>query len=74
MRVKEAYYRGLENDFELELGYMEWLRDNFSEPDDTELDEMGENFTKSSTGKNRIITHNCLIPANNIDFFPPYSA
>jgi len=74
MRVKEAYYRGLENDFELELGYMEWLRDNFSEPSEDELNGMEEDSLKSSTEKNHIITHYSLIPANNIDFFPPYSA
>ena len=74
MRVKEAYYRGLENDFELELGYMEWLRDNFSEPNEDELNEMEKDFTKPSTTSNHIITHYSLIPANNIDFFPPYSA
>ena len=70
-KVKEAYVKQLENDFELELSYQEWLRDNFSEPDGTELDEMNEDFKKPSLGKNRIIT---IKPLNNHNYNPTHSA
>ena len=70
-KVKEAYVKQLEDDFELELSYQEWLRDNFSEPDGTELDEMNEDLKKLSLGKNRIIT---LKPLNNHNYNPTYSA
>ena len=64
-KVKEYYYRQLESEFELELGYLEWLRDNTSEPDECELHEMEKNFFKES---------NCLscnkITLNNTDYNP----
>ena len=73
-KVKQMHMKQLEDEFELELSYKEWLRDNFSEPSEDELNGMEEDSLKSSTEKNHIITHYSLIPANNIDFFPPYSA
>ena len=68
MKVKEAYIKQLEDDFELDLAYEEFLRDTVIEPVDAELDEMEEEFTKNpSTGKNRIIPNQ---PLNNIDYYP----
>jgi len=70
-KVKEAYVKQLESEFELELSYNEWLRDNYSEPSGDELDEMEEDFKKSSTEENRIIAHK---PLNNLDYYPKYGA
>ena len=70
-RVKEFYMREVEDEFELELSYNEWLRDNFSEPTGKELDEMEEDSKKSSTMKNRIIA---LTSLNNQDYNPKYGA
>ena len=71
MKVKESYMRQLDNEFELELSYQEWLRDNFSEITGKELDEMEEDSKKSSTGKNHIIALESL---NNLDYNPEYGA
>ena len=68
MKVKEAYIKQLEDDFELDLAYEEFLRDTVIEPVDAELDEMEEEFTKNpSTENSRIITNK---PLNNIDYYP----
>lgn len=32
MKVKEFYIKQLEDEFEFMMGYEEWLRDNFPEP------------------------------------------
>ena len=69
-KVKEAYVKQLEDDFELELNYREWLRDNFSEPDESEINEMNEEINPS-LGKNRIIT---IKPLNNHNYNPTHSA
>lgn len=66
-KVKEAYVKQLEDDFKLDLSYQEWLRNNFSEPSEYELDEMEEDFIKSSALKNRIIAQT---PSNNQDYQP----
>ena len=70
-KVKAAYVKQLEDDFELELNYQEWLRDNFSEPNGTELDEMNEDFQKPSLVSNRIIATK---PLNNHNYNPTHSA
>ena len=70
-KVKEAYVKQLEDDFELELSYQEWLRDNFSEPDVSEVNEMEQDFLKPYYVKNRIITTR---PLNNPNYDPTYSA
>lgn len=68
MKVKEFYYKQLEDDFIQNLEYEEYLRDNFSEPTEAEINEMEEDLLrKSSTGKNRIIPNQ---PLNNIDYYP----
>ena len=70
-KVKEAYVKQLESEFELELSYREWLQANYSEPSECELDEMEEDFQKSSTVENRIIAQK---PLNNLDYYPKYGA
>lgn len=52
---------------EFEISYRKWLKEAFSEPTSVELDEMEEDFFKSSAVKNRIIT---LKPANNQYYQP----
>ena len=69
-KVKEAYVKQLENDFELDLSYQEWLRDNFSQPSELEVDEMNEEINPS-LASNRIISDK---PINNQDYDPTYSA
>ena len=71
MKYKEFYYKQLEDDFELDLSYQEWLMDNFSEPSEAELDEMEEDFNKSSAVKNRIIAQK---PLNNYNYEPKQGA
>ena len=71
-KVKEAYVKQLEDDFELELNYQEWLRDNFSEPEDLELNEMEHDYIKQPYyRKNRIIATK---PLNNHHYNPTHSA
>jgi len=71
MKVKEFHYQQIEDDFELDLSYQEWLRDNFSEPSEVELDEMEEEFRNSSTEQNRIIAQK---PLNNYNYEPKQGA
>ena len=71
MKVKEFHYKQLENDFELDLSYQEWLMEHFTEPSEAEIDEMEKSFKKPSTVDNRIITHK---PSNNQDYDPTHSA
>lgn len=67
-KAKEMYMKQLEDEFELELSYQEWLKDNSSEPSESELDEMEQDFlTKPHFVSNRIITHK---PLNNINYSP----
>ena len=62
-RVKENYLRQQEDEFALDLSYAEWLRENFSEPSEVELDTMEQDFGKKPYfAENRIITHK---PLNN---------
>ena len=69
--MSEELLRAKAEEFELELSYQEWLRDNVIEPTTKELDEMEEDFIKSSTVKNRIIALQSL---NNIYYNPKYGA
>jgi hypothetical protein len=46
MKVKDMYIKQLQDEFELELSYQEWLRDNSSEPSESELDEMEQSLIK----------------------------
>lgn len=53
---------------EFTIGYEKWLQQAFSELSVEELDEMEEDFFKSSAVKNRIVT---LKPLNN-PYYQPY--
>ncbi len=70
-KVKEQMMHEQEQEFELELSYQEWLRDNESEVSESELDEMEHDFQKKPypTG-NRIITQSSL---NNSNYNPFHS-
>jgi len=57
-----------EKEFELDLGYQEWLRDNIAEPSENELDEMEQDLlNKSCFLSNEIITHQDV---NNTNYNP----
>ena len=67
-KVKEQMMHEQEREFELELSYQEWLRDNIAEPTSDELDEMEHDFTKKPHFvRNRIITQR---PLNNTNYYP----
>lgn len=71
-KIKEHLMLLQEQEFELELSYQEWLRDNFSEPSEKELDEMEQDFKlKPHFVSNRIITQQHL---NNINYTPKQGA
>ena len=71
MKYKEFYYKQLEDDFELDLSYQEWLMDNYSEPSEAELDEMEKSFKKPTSAENRIIAQK---PLNNYNYEPKQGA
>ena len=67
-KVKEMHIQQLENDFELDLNYQEWLRDNFSEPSELEINEMEQDLiNKPHFVENRIISQT---PLNNKNYNP----
>ena len=71
-KAKEQMMLEQEQEFELELSYQEWLRDNTDEPNELELNEMEIDFIeKPTTVKNRIITHKAL---NNTKYDPRIGA
>ena len=70
-KVKDLYMRQQEEEFELDLSYQEWLRDNLLEPSDDELNEMEEDFIKSSNRCNHILSD---IALNNTDYNPAEGA
>lgn len=67
MKVKDALMRQQEMMFEMELSYREWLRDNFTEPSEEEINDMERDFYKSLTAGNKIIS--CR-PLNNENYNP----
>lgn len=67
MKVKDALMRQQEMMFEMELSYREWLRDNFTEPSEEEINDMERDFYKSLTAGNKIIS--CR-PLNNQNYDP----
>ncbi len=69
-RVKENYLQQQEQEAVLDLSYEEWLRDNFSEPSEVELDTMEEDLKKSSCLCNRIVHHK---PLNNPQYQPNFT-
>ena len=64
-KMKENLMKQQEEEFELELSYQEWLRDNFSEPSEYELNKMEQDFLqKPHYLSSRIITHKALNNTN----------
>lgn len=67
-KVKEQMVQEQQDEFELELSYQEWLRDNIDEPSEDELNEMEHDLiNKPYFVSNRIITHKSL---NNPKYNP----
>lgn len=52
---------------EFEISYTKWLNEAFSEPTESEINEMEEDFFKPSAVSNRIIS---LKPVNNQYYQP----
>lgn len=70
MKVKDFYYRSMEEAFEFDFGYEEYLRDQ-QEPTEAELNLMERDFCKSLAVGNRIIAQK---PLNNKNFNPQIGA
>lgn len=70
MKVKDKYLDVKQQEFELDLCYQEWLRDNCIEPSEDELQQMEEEFVKSSILREHTVT---LKPLNNITYSPDRS-
>lgn len=66
MKVKDKYLDVKQQEFELDLSYQEWLRDNCIEPSQ----QMEEEFVKSSILREHTVT---LKPLNNITYSPDRS-
>ena len=67
-RVKDQMEQEKQDEFELDLSYQEWLRDNLMEPSESEINEMEEDFlSKSSNRCNHIVSDVAL---NNTDYNP----
>ena len=67
MKVKEFYYQQLDDQFELDLGYEEWLRDNYSDPIESEIMDMArENLSHETFIE---LMWHCFA-ANRVDYNP----
>ena len=67
-KVKDMYKRQQEQEFELDLSYQEWLRNNLMEPSESGINEMEEDFlSKSSNRFNHILSD---IALNNTNYDP----
>jgi hypothetical protein len=66
-RVKNQLMMEQEQEFELELSYQEWLRDNSSEPSELEIIDMAREMLSPSTFQ-EMLWH--VISANNPDYRP----
>ena len=67
-KLSEHYMQEQAKEFELELSYQEWLLDNITEPNESELDEMEQDLlNKSCFLSNQIITHQAV---NNTNYNP----
>lgn len=68
MKMKDKLLQDKQLEFELELSYKEWMRDNFSEPSESEIDEMEDDYIKQPYYRsNRILSERAL---NNADYNP----
>lgn len=47
-KLSEFYMKQLDDEFAFELAYQEWLRDNCKEPREFEIQQMEQDFKKSS--------------------------
>lgn len=66
-RVKNQLVLEQEQEFELELSYQEWLRDNSSEPSESEIIDMAREMLSPSTFHEMLWY---LVSANNIGYRP----
>lgn len=67
-KVKEQMIQEQQDEFELELSYQEYLRDNRDKPNEDELNEMEHDcITQPYFGKSRIIAQK---PLNNANYNP----
>jgi hypothetical protein len=66
-RVKEMFMKEQEMMFEMELGYEQWLRNNFTQPTGDELHLMERDSCKSLAVENQMIAQ---YSANRPDYQP----
>jgi len=66
-KVKEKFTQENIKEFELNLSYQEWLRDNFHEPSEDEINMMEQDYNKSNPINNQIIVTK---PLNNKTYNP----
>ncbi len=69
-KVKEFYYKALEESFTWDFGYEEYLRDNSSQPIEFDIEQMEQEFIKSSI----FIQMNNRTIANNPNYDNPKGA
>lgn len=67
MKIKDMLMQQQEMMFEIELSYGEWLKNNFTEPSEEEINEMERDFCKSHYRSNSIIPFRSL---NNENYNP----
>ena len=71
-KLSEHYLQLQQEEWELDLSYAEWLRDNIEEPSEEELNKMEQDLSnKSHFVSNLIITQQHL---NNINYTPKQGA
>ena len=66
-KVKEKFTQENIKEFELNLSYQEWLRDNFNQPSEDEINMMEQDCNKSNCINNQIIVTK---PLNNEAYNP----
>jgi len=66
-RVKEILMQQQEMMFEMELGYEQWISENFTEPTEDELHLMERDLNRSLAVKNQMIPQ---YSANRPDYQP----
>jgi hypothetical protein len=72
MKMKDKLLEDKQLEFELELAYKEWLRYNYSQPSESEIDKMEQDYIIQPYYRgNRILSDKAL---NNADYNPTYGA
>jgi len=66
-KVKDKLIQQQDKEFELDLSYQEWLRDNFNQPSEDEINMMEQDCNKSNPINNQIIATK---PLNNQTYNP----